>query len=162
MRPFTREITAGGFAFAAGHRRIAISFGRLLDLLDRGGLARGVYRDKLDGFVDDLVDVPADRLGWFGFLCHAGSLGGGPIAFNCGGHPRQLLRAASYFAFAERPSRARARSYSGPNLSIALLPASVILIRVATTRSPPAITISLCIVASRAWTRPTSVLSENP
>jgi hypothetical protein len=76
MRPFAIETVAFDFVLAAGHRRIAIKFGRRLEfhlgLFDRIGLVRGVYRDKPDGFVDDLVDVPANRLGWFGFLCHAG------------------------------------------------------------------------------------------
>jgi hypothetical protein len=38
-----------------------------------------------------------------GFFAILAVLGGAPIAFNCGGHPRQLLRAASCFAAASLP-----------------------------------------------------------
>jgi hypothetical protein len=38
-----------------------------------------------------------------GFFAIPAVLGGGPIAFNCGGHPRRLLPAASCFAAAFIP-----------------------------------------------------------
>jgi hypothetical protein len=44
--------------------------------------------------------------GW-GFFAMPAVLGGGRLHFNCGGHPRQLLRAASCFACTERFAKNR-------------------------------------------------------
>jgi hypothetical protein len=65
-RPFPLEIAADDFSFAAGHRRIAISFvaGTLNSaarLLDRGGFVQHLDLAQADGSAGGLVDVPPDR-----------------------------------------------------------------------------------------------------
>jgi hypothetical protein len=63
-RPFALEITAGDFAFAAGHRRNAISLvaGTLNSAasfsIAADSFVRLLYRAKPDGFIGDLIDVP--------------------------------------------------------------------------------------------------------
>jgi hypothetical protein len=87
MRPFALEIAAGDFPFAAGHRRIAISL--LAGTLNSAAAFSMVVASsgclelaEPDGFAGDLVDVPADRLRWFGLLCHVESIDHKVNTFN--------------------------------------------------------------------------------
>jgi hypothetical protein len=75
MRPFALEITAGDFALAASHRLTAISL--VTGTLNSAAAfsiaaASSVDLDlaQPDGSAGDLVDVPDDRLRWFGLLRH--------------------------------------------------------------------------------------------
>jgi hypothetical protein len=112
MPPFALEIAASDFAFTAGHRRIAISLRAGRDLVAAAAFSMAAAScldlTQPDGFAGDLVDVPADRLRWFGLLGHAESVGQRLGAFNRGAYPRQLVHAASCFAFAKRLSRSSA------------------------------------------------------
>jgi hypothetical protein len=132
MRPLALEITAGDFAFTAGHRRIAISFAaRTLNSAAAFSIAAAssgaLDLAHPDGFAGDLVDVLADWLRWFRFLRHAGNVGRGLRAFNSAAYPLQLLRAASCFATDERGAAGRGGLLAVAALSYPTMMSSVSL-----------------------------------
>jgi hypothetical protein len=82
MRPVAHEIDASDFAFAAGHRRTAMSLlaGTLKAAtpFSMAGLVGGLYGTKPNGFGGNLVDGPGRRLRRVGLLRHGGSIGRKP------------------------------------------------------------------------------------